>query len=178
MKKCRYRYDATGCSVPLCLISHYISLSAGVEDRVQYWQARWATGQSQWHSDQPHKYLVKVNQFSNAKTMQLVYFFFVFQIYISFAISSLGEKVFMVYESSQNLGELRNVPFEIFYNKGYSYSHLQREVVLWSFFRAPELRSSGPDVTCINFLFAEHPYNYYLPFLRLFVGSSVRRSHL
>jgi len=32
---------------------------SGVEDRVQYWQARWATGQSQWHSDQPHKYLVK-----------------------------------------------------------------------------------------------------------------------
>jgi len=31
----------------------------GVEDRVQYWQARWATGQSQWHSDTPHKYLVK-----------------------------------------------------------------------------------------------------------------------
>jgi len=31
----------------------------GSEDRVQYWQARWATGQSQWHSDQPHKYLVK-----------------------------------------------------------------------------------------------------------------------
>lgn len=31
----------------------------GSEDRVQYWQARWATGQSQWHSEQPHKYLVK-----------------------------------------------------------------------------------------------------------------------
>lgn len=31
----------------------------GSEDRVQYWQARWATGQSQWHSDKPHKYLVK-----------------------------------------------------------------------------------------------------------------------
>jgi len=35
------------------------SMISGVEDRVQYWQARWATGQSQWHSDQPHKYLVK-----------------------------------------------------------------------------------------------------------------------
>lgn len=32
----------------------------GVEDRVQYWQARWATGQSQWHSEKPHQYLVKV----------------------------------------------------------------------------------------------------------------------
>ena len=28
--------------------------------RVQYWQARWATGQSQWNSDKPHQYLVKV----------------------------------------------------------------------------------------------------------------------
>ena len=36
------------------------NIFSGQEDRVQYWQARWATGQSQWHSDQPHKYLVKV----------------------------------------------------------------------------------------------------------------------
>jgi len=36
-----------------------LSMISGQEDRVQYWQARWATGQSQWHSDQPHKYLVK-----------------------------------------------------------------------------------------------------------------------
>ena len=28
--------------------------------RVQYWQARWATGQSQWNSEKPHQYLVKV----------------------------------------------------------------------------------------------------------------------
>merc|ERR1719427_455302 len=35
------------------------AIQCGQEDRVQYWQARWATGQSQWHSDQPHKYLVK-----------------------------------------------------------------------------------------------------------------------
>ena len=32
----------------------------GTEDRVQYWQARWATGQSQWHSENPHKFLTKV----------------------------------------------------------------------------------------------------------------------
>ena len=31
--------------------------------RVQYWQARWATGQSQWNSDKPHQYLVKVRVF-------------------------------------------------------------------------------------------------------------------
>ena len=36
-------------------------LCLGVEDRVQYWQARWATGQSQWHSEKPHQYLVKVH---------------------------------------------------------------------------------------------------------------------
>jgi len=35
------------------------SMISGVEDRVQYWQARWSTGQSQWHSDKPHQYLVK-----------------------------------------------------------------------------------------------------------------------
>merc|ERR1712079_910197 len=34
-------------------------LSGGEEDRVQYWQARWATGQSQWNSEKPHQYLVK-----------------------------------------------------------------------------------------------------------------------
>lgn len=32
---------------------------SGVEDRVQYWQARWATGQSQWHSAEPQQFLVK-----------------------------------------------------------------------------------------------------------------------
>ena len=36
-------------------------LSGGEEDRVQYWQARWATGQSQWNSEKPHQYLVKVS---------------------------------------------------------------------------------------------------------------------
>eukprot|EP00088_Acartia_fossae_P043231 TRINITY_DN4551_c0_g1_i5.p1 TRINITY_DN4551_c0_g1~~TRINITY_DN4551_c0_g1_i5.p1 ORF type:complete len:450 (-),score=92.03 TRINITY_DN4551_c0_g1_i5:1172-2521(-) len=35
------------------------SMISGTEDRVQYWQARWATGQSQWHSQEPHKFLVK-----------------------------------------------------------------------------------------------------------------------
>ena len=30
--------------------------------RVQYWQNRWETGQSQWHSEKPHKYLVKVRK--------------------------------------------------------------------------------------------------------------------
>jgi thiopurine S-methyltransferase len=35
------------------------SMVSGTEDRVQYWQARWATGQSQWHSENPHKYLTK-----------------------------------------------------------------------------------------------------------------------
>ncbi|XP_023338705.1 probable thiopurine S-methyltransferase [Eurytemora carolleeae] len=41
-------------------IEQNIRLScSGVEDRVQYWQARWATGQSQWHSEKPHQYLVK-----------------------------------------------------------------------------------------------------------------------
>jgi len=35
------------------------AMHAGVEDRVQYWQARWATGQSQWHNDEPHKTLKK-----------------------------------------------------------------------------------------------------------------------
>ena len=35
-------------------------MSGGEEDRVQYWQARWATGQSQWNSEKPHQYLVKV----------------------------------------------------------------------------------------------------------------------
>lgn len=35
------------------------AMHAGVEDRVQYWQARWATGQSQWHNDEPNKYLTK-----------------------------------------------------------------------------------------------------------------------
>jgi len=35
------------------------SMISGVEDRVQYWQARWATGQSQWHHDEPQKFLVK-----------------------------------------------------------------------------------------------------------------------
>jgi len=34
-------------------------MCGGEEDRVQYWQARWATGQSQWNSDKPHQYLVK-----------------------------------------------------------------------------------------------------------------------
>jgi len=34
-------------------------MSSGEEDRVQYWQARWATGQSQWNSEKPHQYLVK-----------------------------------------------------------------------------------------------------------------------
>ena len=33
---------------------------SGTEDRIQYWQARWATGQSQWHNDEPQKFLVKV----------------------------------------------------------------------------------------------------------------------
>jgi len=32
---------------------------SGVEDRVQYWQARWATGQSQWHSNKHQEYLEK-----------------------------------------------------------------------------------------------------------------------
>ena len=36
-------------------------MSGGEEDRVQYWQARWATGQSQWHTGKPHQYLVKVS---------------------------------------------------------------------------------------------------------------------
>ena len=36
-------------------------MAGGEEDRVQYWQARWATGQSQWHNDKPHQYLVKVS---------------------------------------------------------------------------------------------------------------------
>jgi len=35
------------------------ALYAGQEDRVQYWQARWATGQSQWHSSKPQQYLLK-----------------------------------------------------------------------------------------------------------------------
>jgi len=35
------------------------AMVGGVEDRVQYWQARWATGQSQWHNDKPHQYLLK-----------------------------------------------------------------------------------------------------------------------
>jgi len=35
------------------------AMVGGVEDRVQYWQARWATGQSQWNSDKPHQYLLK-----------------------------------------------------------------------------------------------------------------------
>jgi len=35
------------------------AMHAGVEDRVQYWQARWATGQSQWHNDKPQQYLLK-----------------------------------------------------------------------------------------------------------------------
>jgi len=35
------------------------AMHAGVEDRVQYWQARWATGQSQWQSDKPQQYLLK-----------------------------------------------------------------------------------------------------------------------
>jgi len=35
------------------------ALRAGQEDRVQYWQARWATGQSQWQSEKPQQYLVK-----------------------------------------------------------------------------------------------------------------------
>ena len=39
-----------------------IFLPAGEEDRVQYWQARWATGQSQWNSEKPHQYLLKVSQ--------------------------------------------------------------------------------------------------------------------
>lgn len=34
-------------------------MCGGEEDRVQYWQARWATGQSQWHNEKPHQYLVK-----------------------------------------------------------------------------------------------------------------------
>jgi len=34
-------------------------MSGGEEDRVQYWQARWATGQSQWNSEKPHQYLIK-----------------------------------------------------------------------------------------------------------------------
>ena len=36
--------------------------------RVQYWQARWATGQSQWNSDKPHQYLVKVRTFIHIMT--------------------------------------------------------------------------------------------------------------
>ena len=36
-------------------------MSGGEEDRVQYWQARWATGQSQWNSEKPHQYLLKVS---------------------------------------------------------------------------------------------------------------------
>lgn len=36
-------------------------MCGGEEDRVQYWQARWATGQSQWHNEKPHQYLVKVS---------------------------------------------------------------------------------------------------------------------
>ena len=43
-------------------------LSSGEEDRVQYWQARWATGQSQWNSEQPHQYLLKVSQPRNLAT--------------------------------------------------------------------------------------------------------------
>ena len=39
-------------------------MSGGEEDRVQYWQARWATGQSQWNSEKPHQYLVKVRHIS------------------------------------------------------------------------------------------------------------------
>jgi len=35
------------------------AMVGGVEDRVQYWQARWATGQSQWNSEKPHQYLLK-----------------------------------------------------------------------------------------------------------------------
>ena len=38
------------------------AMVGGVEDRVQYWQARWATGQSQWNSEKPHQYLLKVAQ--------------------------------------------------------------------------------------------------------------------
>jgi len=42
------------------------SMISGVEDRVQYWQARWATGQSQWQSDKPHQFLVKyMDQLTN-----------------------------------------------------------------------------------------------------------------
>ena len=36
------------------------AMVGGVEDRVQYWQARWATGQSQWQGVKPHQYLIKV----------------------------------------------------------------------------------------------------------------------
>lgn len=35
------------------------AMVGGVEDRVQYWQARWATGQSQWQGVKPHQYLIK-----------------------------------------------------------------------------------------------------------------------
>jgi len=35
------------------------AMQAGVEDRVQYWQARWATGQSQWHKAEPQQNLLK-----------------------------------------------------------------------------------------------------------------------
>lgn len=35
------------------------AIQCGQEDRVQYWQARWATGQSQWHREKPDEYLVK-----------------------------------------------------------------------------------------------------------------------
>lgn len=35
------------------------AMHAGQEDRVQYWQARWATGQSQWHNEKPQAHLLK-----------------------------------------------------------------------------------------------------------------------
>jgi len=38
------------------------AIQCGQEDRVQYWQARWATGQSQWHKEKPHEILVKYHE--------------------------------------------------------------------------------------------------------------------
>jgi len=38
------------------------AIECGQEDRVQYWQARWATGQSQWHKDKPQEGLVKYEE--------------------------------------------------------------------------------------------------------------------
>lgn len=44
------------------------SMISGTEDRIQYWQARWATGQSQWQSSEPQKFLVKyIEELKNGK---------------------------------------------------------------------------------------------------------------